>query len=733
MAQTPAAGAIRGVVVDTRGGTPVGHVAVRLQATGQTTVTDDQGRFEIDVVPAGDQELSVSAVDFILVKQSVAVKAGAVTDVTIVLSEGTGRYAETVNVVGTGPPRDDPATPAEQTLRGNELRQLSGVLANDPMRAIQVMPGVVAGDDFRGDFSIRGAAVDRTNFTFEGISTPFLLHTFQQLRDSASIAMVNGDVLEAVAVANGSYPQRYGNRIGAEVDFRMRDGSRERVQSEATVGLIDSSAVMEGPLGSARRGSWLVSGRASYLDLVAQRLYPNQELTFGFDDAQAKLTYDVNAHQRVQFALTAGRSQFERAPDDLADPGNVGHANNGSAIGVLSWRYQSSPRFSLTERVAVDVNAFGDASLNGFRTDNGDAHDVVLRTEWSYAPRASVAFDGGGEARWSSASGSALQGVAPGVGLTDRYNASTIGVSTFAQARLTSSTGAAIVPGVRIDHWSRTSDTTASPWIDGTVPISRTLTLRAGGGIYRQEPSLIELQGFGGNSALAPERAYHADIGLEGRLGPTLRWHATVYNREDRGLIDPPEFGVRIVDREVEPASQTHQYENALDGYARGVELTLERRSPTGLSGWVSYALGFNHYRDRTTGDVFWGDFDQRHTVNVFGSYRASDRLSFSARFRAGSNIPTAGYWTERDGLDFVGDARNTLRVPFYSRLDARMNRTFRWNQKRLTLFLEALNVYNRENVRAETPSVNIRTFQAIHLYGTLLPFVPSIGARLEF
>jgi hypothetical protein len=147
----------------------------------------------------------------------------------------------------------------------------------------------------------------------------------------------------------------------------------------------------------------------------------------------------------------------------------------------------------------------------------------------------------------------------------------------------------------------------------------------------------------------------------------------------------------------------------------------------------VSYALGFNHYRDRTTGDVFWGDFDQRHTVNVFGSYRASDRLSFSARFRAGSNIPTAGYWTERDGLDFVGDARNTLRVPFYSRLDARMNRTFRWNQKRLTLFLEALNVYNRENVRAETPSVNIRTFQAIHLYETLLPFVPSIGARLEF
>jgi hypothetical protein len=78
----------------------------------------------------------------------------------------------------------------------------------------------------------------------------------------------------------------------------------------------------------------------------------------------------------------------------------------------------------------------------------------------------------------------------------------------------------------------------------------------------------------------------------------------------------------------------------------------------------VSYSLGFNRYHDHTTGESFWGDFDQKHTINAYTNYRATDRLSFSARFRAGSNFPVTGYWMARDGGYFVGDERNTLRVP---------------------------------------------------------------------
>jgi hypothetical protein len=100
---------------------------------------------------------------------------------------------------------------------------------------------------------------------------------------------------------------------------------------------------------------------------------------------------------------------------------------------------------------------------------------------------------------------------------------------------------------------------------------------------------------------------------------------------------------------------------------------------------------------------------DQRHTVNLFGTYRMSDRLSLSARFRYGSNFPTVGDY------------------------DARANRTFTWERKRLTLFLEAINVANRRNSRSVVPSVDLQTFAATGLYETMVPLIPAVGVLLEF
>ena len=87
--------------------------------------------------------------------------------------------------------RREPAVAAEQTLGSRELLQLRGTLTNDPLRAVQSLPAVAAGDDFRSEFAVRGAGVDRMAFTFEGIATPFLLHTVQQVHDSGSVAMQN--------------------------------------------------------------------------------------------------------------------------------------------------------------------------------------------------------------------------------------------------------------------------------------------------------------------------------------------------------------------------------------------------------------------------------------------------------------------------------------------------------------------------------------------------------------
>ena len=741
-------GTIRGVVVNAQDGEPVRRVSVRLQSDPRMAVTDERGCFELTDVREGEQELTASAVGFLLVKRTVLVPAGASVDVTVVISDGTSAYTETVDVRGLAPmTRREPALAAERTLGSTELQQLRGLLTNDPLRAVQILPGVTAGDDFRSEFAVRGIGVQGMTFTFEGISTPFLLHTVQQVHDGGSVAMVNGDVLGEVSLLSGAFPQRHGNRVGAELDFRLREGSRERTQSHISVSAIDASVTAEGPIGRpsddgetdapgqvARpaRGSWLASARKSYLDLIVDRLYPQQNLSFGFADTQARLVYDASPRHQLQLAFTGGRSRLERPPDRLG-AGNLKDADNQSAMAVLTWRYVPSPRVTLTQRVSAIENGFRNLSRDGAELDSGNARDAVYRAEVVFAPSRTVLVETGGEARWSSGSARQQRLVSGQLLVRESYDASATAVSAYAQVRWASSGGVSVTPGLRVDRRSLVGRTTASPWALALWPVARRISLRAGGGLSQQEPGFAERLGTRGNPALLAERAYHADLGVEGSIGATGRWQVTGYDREDRNALRLPDAEMRVVNGALALASVTSRYQSVLDGRARGVEWLLQRQSPNGFSGWASYAFGTVTARDRTTGESFAGDFDQRHTVSLYGSYRVNDRLSVSARFRYGSNFPTTGYWESRDGGYYVSNERNTLRVPAYSRLDVRANRAFTWDRARVTLFLEAINVYNRTNVRFALPSVNRRTFEATNLYESMAPLIPSFGVLIEF
>ena len=119
-------------------------------------------------------------------------------------------------------------------LGSADLQNLRGVLADDPLRAVQVLPGVVSGDDLRSDFSVRASPFSHINMTVDGFSTPYILHTVRAVEDysaSGSVAMINSDILQDVALLSGGYPQRFGNRTGAEIDFRLREGSRDRTHA----------------------------------------------------------------------------------------------------------------------------------------------------------------------------------------------------------------------------------------------------------------------------------------------------------------------------------------------------------------------------------------------------------------------------------------------------------------------------------------------------------------------
>lgn len=726
-------GTIRGLVLDRVGGTPIANVPVRLQDGADVVTTDAAGRFELINVPSGSRTLFVSIVGFILVKRTVQLESGQTVEVTVVLSEGTGTYSERVDVTAGRFREQERAVPAQQVLGSADIQNLRSLVTNDPMRTVHVLPGVSAGDDFRSEFAVRGSPFGNIAFTLDGVPAPFLLHTVQQVQDGGSIAMVNGDILDGIALMNGSYPQRFGNRLGAELDFFMREGSRERRQARVGVSGTDASVVVEGPLGATRSGSWLVSFRKSYLEYILKQISDEgDDLGFGFSDVQAKLVRDMSNRHRLEVAFVAGRSRLDQMPE-FVDRGEVTDGRNRAVLVNTSWRYTPSATFSLTQRIGFAVNEFRNSNVDGVVLGDGGGSDLTWRADLVAARSEKTTLEGGVQVQ--------RQGRDAGVGDAEGptqsiYDGHTIHSSAYAQLVWSPAPGLTITPGGRIDHWSVTADTEASPWVQISWKLSKSLTLRGGSGIYRQFPGIDNATGVFGNPDLEPERAYHADVGMEQGFG-SFRWQLTLYNREERAVFRRNLSELRLIEGEalpvLSPGEPPPTWYNALDGYARGVELLVQRRSNSGLTGWVSYSYGVNRYTDQRTGESFSGDFDQRHTINAYGVFRITHRWSVAGKWRAGSGIPAEGYFEQRGERFFLSTERNTLRVPLYSRLDVRANRAFDLRSTRLTLFVEMMNVLGRDNVRAERPGLNVRTHEIFGLFNTMIPRVPSAGILIEF
>ena len=402
-------------------------------------------------------------------------------------------------------------------------------------------------------------------------------------------------------------------------------------------------------------------------------------------------------------------------------------------IGIGSWRLTRA-RGVVTARVLSSFNEFSNQTLEQVKLDDGHDKEAAGRIDASVSLARHVQADAGVQAEFVDETRfrQRFSGALGRYRTINELHGRATRSGAYAQTRF-SAGPLSVIPGARIDHWTLTGETTGSPWVQAEWQLAHSMFIRGGTGIYRQFPDFEQVIGTFGLPAADAQRAAQYDLGFEQRISPSIRWQATIFDREEEGFFRRPGAETRLVNGRVVRGVATAPYENGLEGYARGVELLIQRRSPHGVSGWLAYSYGLTHRTDTVTHESYWSDLDQRHAVNLYLSFRISDRTNVSAKIRSGTNVPAPGYYEQR-GSDFVvSTVRNTLRLPTYSRVDVRANRTFNWSRKRLTLFAEVINLFNRDNVRFNPPSVNTATGRVSNLFESLIPIVPSAGVLIEF
>jgi hypothetical protein len=709
-----------------------------VQNSGHSTRTDAQGRFVLSGLPVGRHALFVSTIGYGLARPDVDVQADATSTVIVPLSGGTGAYTERVTVTADRVSDTGPMAPAQQTLGSAALQGVRMVLVDDPLRAVQALPGVAANDDFRSDFSVRGADFRHLGLSIDGVSTPWLLHSFEEAQDAGSVAMLNSDIFERVTLASGAYPQRYSDRSGGWLDAEMREGSRERAGVRLAVSGTNASLLGEGPIGGAGKGSWLVSLRRSYIDwLVRQVVSDFSDSIFGFTDVQAKFVYDLTAHHQIQAMTITGVSRLTQ--DKETHPASLGHAANNVGLLTVALRSTLGTSTVFTQRVSAVAEQF--RNLNPYQDEIADGHmrDLTLRSDVSWMPRATTLVEAGAQYERQRA-GRTIHEYAflPAQATTSpvylsRFEATEHVPSAFARIVLRPTSRFSITPGARVAHSRVIHETVVSPWLQAQASIGSGLTLRAGSGLYHQFPELHQTHGSHAGLGLQSERSLHADVSLEHQISPSIHWQLTLYRRDDDRFLRRAESDFRLVGGRLFPPSGFGPWQNSLKGTSAGAEIMVQRDSVAGVSGWMSYSLGHSRYRDVITGERFDGDLDQRHTVNSFLQYAMSSRTTLSAKFRYGSNFPMPGYWQQRNGRLFVGERLNNTRMPAYARLDLRVNRVFNYTKRRLTLFAEVMNALNRNNSRFRSPAINGNTGEVFDYLQDLFPRLPSAGILVEF
>ncbi|MCK4573168.1 MAG: TonB-dependent receptor, partial [candidate division Zixibacteria bacterium] len=308
--------------VDSEEALPGANVAI-LDTYGGT-VTDNQGAFALKNLKDGAYRLQVSHVGYEnKIVDSLRLSGGQTLELNIELKK------EPVSIKGVivtpGQYSIMGGEPTPKQILSREIIESRPQLSEDLFRAVQRLPGI-AYNDFSAKFNIRGGEQDEVLINLDGmeIYEPFHLKDV----DGGVISITDVAAVAGVDLMAGGYPANYGDRMSGVFNITSKTPSSDYNRVSVGLSLMNARFLSEGTFAD-KRGSWLVSGRRGYLDLVLGLVGQDDEVRPKYYDVFTKLRYKLSSSQ----TLTAS---FLRADDDLRYLGEQTDDENNQGDTLLS-------------------------------------------------------------------------------------------------------------------------------------------------------------------------------------------------------------------------------------------------------------------------------------------------------------------------------------------------------------------------------------------------------------
>ena len=714
--EAPRPGSIHGQVVDAATRRPLAAAAVVVLDRALATATGDDGRFTLGGVPVGLHRVQVVLIGYeSAILHDVVVRPDRVTPLTVALYAAAPTVREVVQVTPDYFSVEEEAAVGTVSFSVEEIRRAPGS-AGDVSRMLQVLPGVGMATDQRNDLIVRGGSPGEHLTVVDNIEIPNINHFPTQGASGGVIGLLNTDLIADVSFSAGGFGVEHGDRLSSVMVVTQREGNRDEVDAEISTSMAGAGILLEGPL-ALGRGSWALSARRSYLELIAGLVgaIGTGGAVPRYGDFQGMATVDVGPTHRLQVLGLGGLDAIDLSLDDREDSEVVSRA--GQTAGGLNWRWLWSGNGYADTSIArtradygVRVTETADDEARTLFENHSREQEVVLRSHWRYRPRAGTALSWGVTARRLSGDFDLFaRSDRTRLGTRDEQldvRAALTGHKAGAFASVEQSVGPRLTAtfGGRFDHFTLNRQGAWSPRVGLAYEVDPRTTLTAAAGVYRQTLPAWLLVQHPDNRRLDDQRANHYVAGVRRRLTPSTLLSVEAYRKDYRGLpFDPDDPTALVVDRFADFRTPTP---GRLVGGGRarshGVEGLVRKKLAADVYGLVSYAYAVSRYtdgigieRDRT--------FDHRHVASVIVGYRPNDRFELSGRWRYAGGRPYSPFdpvLSSQAGAGVVRrDRINAERHAAYHRLDLRFDHRRHYRSVTLVSFFSVLNVYDRDNV----------------------------------
>jgi hypothetical protein len=642
----------------------------------------------------------------------------------------------------------------------------------DVIRTLSLLPGVKTTGEVSSSLSIRGGARDQNMLILDEATVYNASHL------GGFFSVFNNDAIKNVELYKGNIPSRYGGRLSALIDVRMKDGNNKRFSANGGIGLLSSRLTIESPI-VKNKGSLIISGRRTYYDVLMKVLHSIAdtipELPVRFYDLNLKGNYTLNEKHRLYMSGYLGRDAADLSMGEYVSS----EFNWGNYTATLRWNYIINKK--LFSNLTLLASNYDYEIENMFRLERGEKEymfrwkaylkDYSAKIDFGYYLNPDNTLRFGVLSTYHDFNVGKINGrsdtmtwnymipkiyciedafyISNEQRITEKINISYglrfSAIHNIGKAKIFVYENYNVVD-TNLYKWGEIYNTYSGfePRLGFTYILSEKNSIKWGYTRTRQYLQIASNSTSGtpidiwipSSPNVKPQIADQYSIGYFRNFNDNIiKTSIEFYYKDMQNQVDFKEFARPYLNPEIEGELRFGK------GRAYGLELMLEK-SDGKLTGWISYTLSKSERKTKDIQEKGWykSPYDIPHDISVVTSYKLTDRILLSANWVYQSGRPInspAARWEYGELILPYFPERNNDRMPAYHRLDIGLE--LKGKLKTAKRFESSLNfsiynVYNRKNANTiffvqdyERPNAT----KAVKL--SLFRIMPSVTYNFKF